>query len=92
MNLPAIPLPRDVVNVAGVEVKVRGLSRSEVLRLSKFQGDADAAENFMLTCGLDCDEGQVRVWRESIPATAGDELVERIAELSGLIEGAQKSG
>lgn len=92
MSLPSVPLPRDEVVVGGEKVLVRGLSRSEVLRIAAFQGDPDKAENFIVSCGVGVSLEEAQAWRDSIPPETASPLVDRICELSGLVEGAQKSG
>lgn len=93
MSLPKIDLPRMMVDVAGTEMSVRGLTRSESLKVAELlnKGDQDAAENYGLSCGCDETEEDMRAWRNSVPSGAVQALVDAIAELSGLNEGAQKS-
>lgn len=92
MGLPVVPLPRDTVEVAGERVEVRGLSRSEVTRFAGLASDYDAAETFLLACGCDVTTEEANLWRDSVPASAVDPVVARIGQLSGLGEGASKSG
>lgn len=92
MTLPAVPLPRDKVDVGGEQVEVRALSRSEVSRLARFAGDNDAAETFVLACGTDLTEEEAQTWRDSVHTDTAGPVIDRICELSGLGEGAQKSG
>lgn len=91
-SLPPVPLPTDTVNVAGVDVPVRGLSRSESLHITQMNGDIDAAETYLLARGAGVSEEDAKAWRDSAPADAVGAVVDRIVELSGLTEGAQKSG
>lgn len=90
--LPAVPLPRDTVDVEGVPVQVRGLSRHEVTKLAAFGVDVDGAENWALACGTDISVDEATAWRAAVPADVAGAVVDRICELSGLAEGAQKSG
>lgn len=90
--LPSVPLPTDTVEVAGIEVKVRGLSRAEALRIRDFAGDMDQAENHILACGAGVTELEAAEWRNSVAPDVAGAVVDRICELSGLVEGAQKSG
>lgn len=92
MSLPAFPLPRDKVDLAGEQVEVRGLSSYEVAQLAGYAGDRAGAEVFVLSCGAEMTEADAREWLRTVPAEAAAPLVDRIAELSGLAEGAQKSG
>lgn len=92
MSLPVVALPTDVVAVAGAEVKVRGLSRAEALKIQTFTGDLDGAENHILACGTGVTEDEAAEWRANTPPDVAGAIVDRIIELSGLTEGAQKSG
>lgn len=92
MGLPSIPLPKDIVEVGGDKVEVRGLSRAEVIKLQTFNGDMDAVENFVLSCGTGVSEDEAKEWRGAVPADEAGNLIDRIVELSGLTEGASKSG
>lgn len=93
MTLPAVPLPRDKVDVHGEQVAVRGMSRLEVARLATgvFAGKNDDAEIFVLSCGADIPEEEAREWLGSVHADVAGPVLDRICELSGLDEGAQKS-
>jgi hypothetical protein len=92
VSLPVVPLPTDIVAVAGHEVKVRGLSRAEAIKLATFGGDLDLVENFMVACGVGVTDDEAAEWRNTTPPDVVEPVLERIAELSGLVEGAQKSG
>lgn len=92
MTLPVVALPTDVVVVADQEVKVRGLSRAEALRLQTFNGDLEEAENHILACGAGVTDEEAREWRHNTAADIVGPVIDRICELSGLFEGAQKSG
>jgi len=86
-----VPLPTDVVCVAGAEIKVRGLSRAEALKIQTFTGDLDGAENHIVACGVGVTEEEAAEWRAATPPDVAGAVVDRICELSGLVEGAQKS-
>lgn len=90
--LPTPPLRTDIVAVAGVEIKVRSLSRVEALRIAKCDGDMEQAENFILACGANITEEEALEWRSNVGPEVAGPVVDRICELSGLVEGAQKSG
>jgi len=91
VSLPVVPLPTDIVSVGGAEVKVRGLSRSETIRLQDFAGNMDGAENHVLACGVGVTEDEAAEWRANTPPDVARIVLDRICELSGLDEGAQKS-
>lgn len=92
MTLPAFPLPRDKVDLAGEQVEVRGLSAYEVGQLAGFTGDRAGAEVFVLACGTEMSEADAKLWLRTVPPEAAAPIIDRICELSGLAEGAQKSG
>jgi hypothetical protein len=92
MALPVAPLPRDVVRVADEDVPVRGLSRAEAIEVMNRSGDLDKVENWLVACGCDVTEAEAHEWRNSVSADVAGPVVDRIVELSGLSEGARKSG
>ena len=49
-----------------------------------FQDDPDAAEVFVLTCGTDTEEADVRSWRATTDFATVGVVVDHILELSGL--------
>lgn len=87
-------LPEAEVEIPDVgTVRVRGLSRSEVLQMKKFGEDADAAELFVMACGtVDpvLTEDEVQQWRSGAPAGELEAPVNRILELSGLLPAARR--
>lgn len=91
MSLPDRSLKTDIVVVGDDKVQIRSLSRSEAIRIQGFAGDLDAAENFILACGADVTEDEARAWRANVSAEDGGVVIDAICELSGLVEGAQKS-
>ena len=84
MTLPAVALPTGTVEVAGVAVAVRGLSRSEAIQLSTLGSDLEAAENFLLATGTGVTAEEAKAWRDSTPPEVVGPVVDRIVELSGL--------
>lgn len=84
-TLPIIPLPSTSVEVGGVEVEIRSLSRAEVAHCASFKdsNDLDGAEIYVIACGTGLSEDVVRAWRESTPTTDVGVLVDAIGELSG---------
>lgn len=82
----------DLVEIPGVgEVRVRALSRAEVLAMGS---DKKAAEIFCLSRGIVEPELTEAEAGQLLEATPGGELqvvVDAIMRLSGLTEGAQKS-
>ncbi|MFC0628542.1 hypothetical protein [Kribbella deserti] len=92
--------PEEDVPVAGGKVRVRGLSRGEVLRMQadKESGrikDLGAWERRMISLAMvnpQLTEIQVADWQEASVAGALEELTRVISELSGLNDDADKSG
>ena len=78
----------------GTTVSVRALTRDEVLE-SQRRGDPAERDNFIVATGMTdpkLTEEEVAAW--AAEADAGDlvAVTDRIAELSGLAQGAGKSG
>jgi hypothetical protein len=91
-----VRLPERSVEIEGVgTVRVRGLSRVEALDVRNTGGDVDRAEKKIIFYGLvdpTLTEEEVTAWYAAAPAGEIDQLVNPIVELSGLAEGAAKSG
>ena len=94
-------LPEDDVQLAMGKVRVRGLSRGEVFAMQKSKADGGlkdegAWERRMVSVAMvapKMTEDEVGDWQRT--GTAGGDLesvTEKISELSGLSEGADKSG
>lgn len=75
-------------------VRIRGLSRAEVLELRKLDDVAEFDRQLVSTAlvepALTVDE--VKTWQENSGPLEIERLVDAIRELSGLNEGAAKSG
>jgi hypothetical protein len=82
------------VELPGVgTVTVRGLTRTEVKACK--DEDGNTAENKLIAKGLvdpELSEDEVAQWLEGAPAGEYVAVMTAISELSGLAEGAQKSG
>lgn len=89
-------LPEETILLAGLgEVRVRGLSRSEALSLGAHKDDPRALEQLIVRLGLvepALSEDEVTAWFASAPAGLVDPIVKAVERLSGLGEGAPKSG
>lgn len=94
-------MPEETVPVDGMgDVLVRGLSRGEVFLMQKTRADGgikteDAYERRMLSLGLvhpEMTEAEVGVWQQVSPAGEMEPVAAKIRDLSGLGEGADKSG
>jgi len=88
-------LGEKTIDIEGVgEVRVRGLSRAEVLLVSKSGGNAELLERKILHHGVvdpQVSEKDVAVLQKNAPSGDLEKLVDAINELSGLGQGAQKS-
>jgi hypothetical protein len=82
--------------IAGVgTIKVRSLTRGESLEVVGKELDRGAAERYLLSKGLvepALTEADVKVWQDSSPAGEIQDIAKLITELSGLSDGAPKSG
>ncbi len=88
-------LPEATVEVGGETVRVRGLSRGEVFLLGKLgTGDVGAFERRMIHLGMvdpAMTEIEVGEWQQACPAAELEPVGNKIRELSGLDQGADKS-
>lgn len=89
-------LPQDDVLVPGFgTVRVRGLSRADALRVEAAPSTADK-DRTILKYGVVVDDAQqltdddVKRWQKAWPAGDIDIIARRIAELSGMVEAADK--
>ena len=88
-------LPEADVELEGFGVvRVRGLSRSEVLAIQKIAGSGtDVLERKMLAAALvdpRMTEGEVRQWQDAAPAGELEPITDKVQELSGVSSGAAK--
>lgn len=86
MTLPSKPLPTGSVTIAGTEVPIRALSRSEVLRLRSFEDNEDAAEPFVVSCATGVSVEEATAWLGSIDVVTGGALIEAVFKLTGLAD------
>lgn len=86
-------LPEDDVNIPDVgTVRVRGLSRAEVFEVQQVKG-RDAHERRILTLGLIdpvLTDNEIRQWQANSPAGEIEPVTNKIRDLSGLGDGADK--
>lgn len=87
----------DVELPGGGTVRVRALTRAEALRIAaeKKGGGTAVLERKLLAAGLvepQITEAEAEAWQQSASADAVRAVSDRIAELSGMVEGAAKSG
>lgn len=84
-----MPLTRVAFATAEVHgIQIRGLSRGEALRIPQFEDPAEA-EVFVLVAATATAEDEVREWYRTTPTAVAGEVIDRILELSGLVDGAQ---
>lgn len=87
MALPVVKLPTAILDIYGTKVEVRGLSRSETLRLKDLA--IEDADNLILSLGVGVTEEEAREWRETTSNEIVSILSDKIIELSGLLESSQ---
>jgi len=90
----AARLPEDDVEIPGVgSVRVRALSRGEVFGVQNAKG-TPAIERKILALGMvdpTLTESEVQRWQDACPGGELDPVVDKIRELSGLADGAEKA-
>lgn len=86
MALPVKALPTATVMVEGTPVEVRGLSRTEALKLSTqfTAATADEAEVFVVQHGTGVTEDEAREWLGSTDVDTAGLIIDKIVELSGI--------
>jgi hypothetical protein len=83
--LPSIPLPTDSVEVGGMVVKFRSLSRAEALKVTTdFKNNIDGAEIFILSCGVGVSLEEAKEWRDSTDPIHAGMVIDGIINLTGL--------
>lgn len=89
-------LPEAELDIPDVgTVRVRGLTRAEALGLQTIKDDPGALEQRIILLGLvepALSADDVDAWYGSAPAGLTDLIVDAVSRLSGLGEGAAKSG
>ena len=89
-SLPAAPRRTGSVEVNGVEVAIRGLSRGEALELRALAGEAGAdraGEVLLISRGTGVPEEEAAAWWDASDAADVQTLVAAIAGLSRLTGG-----
>lgn len=94
------PLLEDDVIIARGKVRVRGMSRLEVMAMDDLKAkgilaDAAAGERFMLARVMilpKMTEAQIEQWQQEPAGGDMEAVTAKVAELSGLGKGAEKSG
>lgn len=86
-------LPEADVDVPGIGmVRVRGLNRAEAMQVQSAKG-TEATERVILALGMvdpQLTEAEAGRWQKAAPAGEIEPVSRRIAELSGMVEGAEK--
>lgn len=86
-TLPVVPLPTRTVEVGGVDVTFRALSRSEALKVTtEFRDDPDGAEIYILALGVGVTEAEAKAWREVTDVEEAGKVIDGIVYLSGLAD------
>lgn len=86
MTLPSKPLPTGSVSIAGTDVPIRALSRSEVVQLRRFTDNEDEAEPFIVARGAGVSSEEAAEWLASIDVETGGALIEAILDLTRLLD------
>ena len=87
MALPVPGLAQGTVDIDGIAVPNRSLSRDEVVALSGLRDDTAAAEVLILSRACSITEDEAREWRTKVNAATAGLLLSEIAALSGLDRG-----
>lgn len=82
--LPLSPLAKGSVDINGVPVEYRSLSRAEALTLNSFRGREAEAEVFIITAATGCSDDEAETWRGSVDTDTAGLLIDAILILSGL--------
>lgn len=83
--LPVVPLPVETFQLGGSDVRIRSLSRLEVIKLkSDYQGREEAGEVFVLACSLDIAPEEAEAWLQATPQEPAGLLIQAVLRLSGL--------
>lgn len=85
-------MPEADVPQSGGAVRVRGLSRKEILK-AKDIDDRTAWEAFVIATGMlapTMTVAQVEAWQETALALTIEPIMDKIVELSGMDEGAER--
>lgn len=92
--LPVVPLATAEVEVAGMTVTVRRLSRAEALKISTaFKPEnADEAEAFIVSCGVGVSLDEAREWLRSTDLDTAGVVIDKILELSNMLPNIGKDG
>lgn len=77
-------LTEEFETLTGRKVLLRGLSRTDVLRLRKLDGDSDAHTLVKGVTAPALTLEQAKTWMDNSPAGETDEVAGRILALSGL--------
>lgn len=87
-------IPEDTVDLSEGTVTVRGLTRGEVFLTQQIK-DTEKSERKILSLAMvdpPMNEDEVRQWQRNSPAGEIEAVSAKVLELSGLAEGADKSG
>lgn len=84
MSLPVPELPTSSVDIDGVAVPIRSLTRDEVGQLAGMEDDTAKAEAFTISAGCGITEAEALDWRRKVTAPTAQLLITEIAVLSGL--------
>lgn len=90
-TLPTPTIPKSSIDMDGVTVEFRSLTRTEAFRanrlteaVQKGTKEVDDVEDFVLSCGTDSTIQQAAEWRAAVGFAVATPLIDAIMELSGL--------
>jgi hypothetical protein len=97
MTLPVKALPSETLDIEGQKVLVRGLSRTEAMHFTTgfteeampgvlVEERANAAEVYLLVKGVGVTEAEAEEWRNTTDLETVGFIVEKVVELSALID------
>jgi hypothetical protein len=84
-KLPISPLATAIAVVAGQEVHIRSLTRTQASTWA--QMESAAGEAYLLACSMDVTEDEATAWLSSVDFPTVKGLLTAILELSGLASG-----
>lgn len=90
--LPQIPLARETLDINGAKVEVRALTRAEAVSIQALGKDVAKIECAVIAYATDTPLAEVESWYLTVPSDVVDPIVATVSRLSGLTEGASKSG
>ena len=86
MSLPAVLPGTATVDVGGIPVEIRGLTRGEAMRMVGHAETPEVLEPELIAAATGTPLEEVIDWYQSVSASAVQPLVQAILDLSGMTE------